>query len=481
MLITLQASTEAKYRRETLDGREYLVVPTVLLVEGVFVGNEGPLYYGQEEFDDSAPSWNMKPIVLYHPQDEDGNFISAADKTQLEARQVGFLLNSRNDGRLVAEAWIDEAKAAKVDDRITKAILNGTPMEVSTGMVADVVMEEGEYNGIAYVGRAVNFRPDHFALLPDKKGACSLADGAGLLVMEDGVDPLLRSSVQSRASVMLANQMSHENLREALRRTLRAMLILDGTEYYPWIAEVYQTFLIAEIDGKLWKIGYSVNGDTVTIDTSVRPVEVVRVTEYKTLDGVFVGNQAPPTSTGELDVNKEEMIKLLITNGGYEETDREFLEKMDETKLNKLVVNIRKPEEKKTPKKDDEKPEQKLVTNEMSWDAFMNQAPPRYRQMITRGITVLNQQIQNDINTVLEGAGDMYSKEELEATDPEQLSKLARLVANSKKEEPEKEMEDDMALPAYYGGNVGSFPNHFIANSGQDTEEGLSLPSTFTS
>ena len=38
----------------------------------------------------------------------------------------------------------------------------------------------GDWNGKAYVGIARNYRPDHLAILPDMKGACSIADGAGL-------------------------------------------------------------------------------------------------------------------------------------------------------------------------------------------------------------------------------------------------------------------------------------------------------------
>jgi hypothetical protein len=42
--------------------------------------------------------------------------------------------------------------------------------------------------GRQYVGIARNHRPDHLAILPDLKGSCSIADGAGLCRNHDVVE-----------------------------------------------------------------------------------------------------------------------------------------------------------------------------------------------------------------------------------------------------------------------------------------------------
>lgn len=473
--VALAAKREDHYRRETLEGIDYLVVPMSLLVEGVFTANEGPLYYHPDDAKESVPAWNHKPIVVYHPKDADGNFVSAASPSILEAHKVGIVLNSQYTDKLISEAWIDEKKADKVDKRIVAAILNNEPMELSTGMISDIIMGDGEYNGTKFVGRAVNYKPDHVALLPDQKGACSLKHGAGLLVMQAADDELTKI-VKIRLDAMVANQLSHDSLREELRKNLRVLLVLnDEIETYPWIFDVYQTFFIAEIRDKMYKIAYTINGDTVSIDTSVKPVEVVRVTEYKTVDGKFVGNEDPDLETGEDLMKKEELITALIANGGYEDSDKELLNGMTEAKLAKLVDALPKKEAKLVA---NEKP----VVQQMTWEQFLGTAPPEFAQVINRGVSVLNQQIAADTAAILEVASDIYTAEELQKMNPDQLSKTAKLVANMKKTVvPAKESSDAFApLPAYYGGNLGLTPNQFLANveQGQHNESVLALPST---
>ena len=111
-------------RREELNGRQYIVVPMVMILEGVHVGSQGPVYYSLDELAKTPKQWNMKPIVIEH--------------------------------RL--------------------------PMEVSTGLFSELVMESGTWNGEEYKGKIINIRADHLAILPKKQGACSLSDGAGLLI-----------------------------------------------------------------------------------------------------------------------------------------------------------------------------------------------------------------------------------------------------------------------------------------------------------
>jgi hypothetical protein len=57
----------------------------------------------------------------------------------------------------------------------------GEMVEISTGLFTDNIPESGVWNGEAYTAVARNYRPDHLAILPDQKGSCSIADGAGLL------------------------------------------------------------------------------------------------------------------------------------------------------------------------------------------------------------------------------------------------------------------------------------------------------------
>lgn len=179
-------------RNETLEGRAYKVVPMVMLTEGVHRGSSGALLYPADELGKTPQVWNMKPIVVNHPEGN-GVGLSACDPEVAENYKVGMIMNTRFDdlGRLCAEAWIEEHRADKVDDRVMEAINNQEMMELSTGVFVDREGEPGEFEGEAYDAIARNYRPDHLAILPDKKGACSIADGAGFIRNQEQAEALI--------------------------------------------------------------------------------------------------------------------------------------------------------------------------------------------------------------------------------------------------------------------------------------------------
>lgn len=162
-----------------LEDRVHFVVPVVLIVEGVLNGSEGPLYYPAEELKKSAALWNGKPVVVYHP---DMYYSGIAGNPEVFNRQkIGTLFNVRFENKsLKGEAWLDPDRLKRVDERVLEAVEHNRMVEVSTGLFTDNENVSGEFNGIPYRAIARNYRPDHLAILPDKKGACSIEDGAGL-------------------------------------------------------------------------------------------------------------------------------------------------------------------------------------------------------------------------------------------------------------------------------------------------------------
>jgi hypothetical protein len=182
-LSTLAAKATAKVRHDTMEGKNYLVVPMVILTEGVHKGSEGALYYPPSELSKTPAVWNHKPVVVYHPQ-INGNGVSACDPDILTNHKVGVMMNTRwepKTKRLTSEAWIDPERAEDVDPRIMEAVNTGTMLELSTGVFVDSEEDPGKWGKEEYSGIARNYRPDHLAILPDLKGACSIADGAGFL------------------------------------------------------------------------------------------------------------------------------------------------------------------------------------------------------------------------------------------------------------------------------------------------------------
>lgn len=175
------------YREEELDGRKYIVVPMVMILEGVHTGSQGPVYYSIDELAKTPKMWNLKPIVIEHPFRGD----TATDLEVYKRQSVGMVMNTHFiDGKLKAEAWIDIEKAKEKCPTILDHIAHRLPMEISTGLFSELVLEEGVWNGEPYKGRIINIRADHLAILPQKQGACSLSDGAGLLInQKQEIDP----------------------------------------------------------------------------------------------------------------------------------------------------------------------------------------------------------------------------------------------------------------------------------------------------
>jgi hypothetical protein len=174
-----------KARLVKRNGRGYLVAPMTMIVPGVLNGSEGPLYYPPEEIKRDYSSWNGMPIVVYHPV-QNGQQISARCPEVWEQQEVGRVYSTKitDDGKLQGTAWFDVEETKRVDPRVHSALERGQKLELSTGLFVDKepAPEGSVHNGKAYTHIAKNFRPDHLAVLPDMIGACSIADGCGILV-----------------------------------------------------------------------------------------------------------------------------------------------------------------------------------------------------------------------------------------------------------------------------------------------------------
>lgn len=191
---TVVANVSGKVRREKLNGRTYLVAPLTMLKEQVLNGSEGPLFYPAAEWRRYPGSWNGMPLVLRHPVDAQGNPVTAREPAVLEQRWVGNVYRSQAGDALTAEAWFDEAATRAHDrglpaaDQVWPRLNRGEPVELSTGLFTDNVPAAAgaTHNGVAYSHVATNYRPDHLAVLPDQRGACSVKDGCGINVVNEG-------------------------------------------------------------------------------------------------------------------------------------------------------------------------------------------------------------------------------------------------------------------------------------------------------
>lgn len=472
MLTTLTFNLiNSAIRHETLHGRNYIVAPMVMLTEGVHNGSQGPLLYRESECKKAVVAWNMKPIVVYHPE-INGRGVSACDPDILENQQVGMVMNTRWNGKLRAEAWVDETLANKVDNRVINALEENKMMEISTGLFVENSGESGEWNGEAYNAEAVNHQPDHLALLPDKIGACSIADGAGLLQLNEdaqsrGIDVtrlLVREMDVLRRIV--GNAMSHGNIYSALSRALRDLL----NDSAVWIEDVYDSFFIysKEEDKKLYKLSFTENNTGVTITGD--PVEVVKVTEYRTPAGDFVGNSIPeekkPVNNAQNrrsnNMDKEQTVNALIANASthWAEEDREALMNMDDSVLGKMIP-IANEEPSAAPAADVSSEPKTPITME----EYVDQAPAEFRDVLTNSLAT-HEEAKNELVTkIIANKGNQFTKEYLLTKGIKELRGIASIACNGKEDKREKD------TPMFHGAFTPSGP----ANN-EVTEEALVMP-----
>lgn len=181
----LLANSAGKTRRAWLNGREYLVAPLTTIVPGVLSGSKGALFYPPEEISRNHADWNDRPITLYHPTDPlTGEHLSADHDGVRERQGLGFLRNTTANGKLKHEGWFDAERTRSLDKRVYDNLVKNRPMELSTGLYTDnePAPAGSNFRGKPYSFTARNYRPDHLAVLPDQRGACSISDGCGVLV-----------------------------------------------------------------------------------------------------------------------------------------------------------------------------------------------------------------------------------------------------------------------------------------------------------
>lgn len=209
------------------EGREWIVVPVVMMKTGVHHGSKGAVMHEIDELGKIVEAWNGIPVTVGHPQDGD-RFVTANSPKQLE-QSVGRVFNTYVDGdKLKAEVWIDVTKATAVNPNVVHYIREKRTLDVSVGVFTEDLVTSGVHEGEQYEAVARNYRPDHLALLPDEVGACSWQDGCGIRVnnkqKKGGKSNEMSNEKQSKAKdwVYTVNESYHETA-EKIHEKLQEM------------------------------------------------------------------------------------------------------------------------------------------------------------------------------------------------------------------------------------------------------------------
>lgn len=457
---TITANFTGVTRMDRMEGKDYLVAPMIMMVEGVHAGSNGPLYYPEEELAKIPAIWNHKPVIVYHPAKG-----SACDPDILTNRKIGVIMNTVfEDGKLKAEAWLEPARMKKVDKRIADAIKNNQTMELSTGLYTDnEQVEEGEWNGEKYEYIARNYRPDHLALLPDIKGACSVADGAGFLRLNEAGDNIILdiTSMQSeereyvlsgkngiiarlnaRLNDLVRNEMSHSSIRGLLGSLLRI-----GGKDDLWIEDIYDDFFIYEIAGQLHKQGYTAGESSVAFigDKEL----VIRVTEYRTMSGNFIGNERKENAM----LDKKQKVDAIIANAANQWAvgDEEKLMALNDETLDKILP-VENAEENKSDvqnaaekgaqeitansqkEDDDDDDDEEQVSNMSAEDFITNKVPTELQDVFRTGLLAHNADKQKLIGVITKNKNNTFTTEQLKVKGLDELRGMAQLAASTDKQ-----------------------------------------------
>ena len=485
-------------RDEQLEGEHYLVAPVVMLVEGVHSGTGGALYYSPQEIAAHVETWNGVPIVVSHPYSADGAPISANTPAIRESQTVGTLFNVHFDidgSKLKGEVWINILKADKVSQGLVASIRSNSQVEISTGMFMDEDSEAGNWRGEDYIGNAIDFRPDHLAILIGQQGACSWGDGCGirtntetdseaiinkedepmkkdkstdvaalgeknLILLADDIKDEDKPGILQRVKNLLsiketASNLSEKSIRHAemidnelghneLYSKLQALVDqLDNASWLHWVREVFDNNFIYEArstnpsegmgGSKLYKRDYSVNEETEEVTIADEVEEVREETNYVPVVQV-AGAKQTDTTVKEDTVSKEERVKALIAceRTQFTEKDEEWLNTLDESRLETLDVPEQKEPEKPPvdnavpPKAADPKEDEdgKPVTLE----DYVSKAPPEVQAVLNRSIARDAAIKAEFVKGILANKRNKFTEDKLNTMSIEDLEGLAELA-----------------------------------------------------
>jgi hypothetical protein len=179
-LFFTMAQIGGQARQEKHGGVEYLIAPAVAIKAGVL---NNRLVSG-EPIRVSTALWHGVPSPLgAHPQMY-GQYISANTPELTASNPARFWNPYYDNGALKGEIWIDIERANALGgdpEAVVEQLQQGQVLENSTAYFADEIVKSGTWQGKSYQYIVTQIFPDHLAVLLHQVGACSVADGCGVL------------------------------------------------------------------------------------------------------------------------------------------------------------------------------------------------------------------------------------------------------------------------------------------------------------
>lgn len=314
--------------RTNIGGVEHIVVSSFTLPDNV-VMNGG--LYPAEEIAKSFMSLEDTLAPVEHPQDNQGNYISATSSHAIHNFHAGaFNTNiSRENGRVKIEKHINVQEAMKTDrgkrllDRIDEIENNESPRPVHTSVGVFLSVEELDEpqtnaagDEILWIARDMFF--DHDAILLDSVGAATPNDGVGLAVNVDGekvdVERIVINSEEDKngysemakeklTALLEANGFkvsaegpSFMSVMEELNHEIHGLVTAD----WIFVADVFPEEVIFETNQGFFSVPWSIRNGHANL--SGIPIRVDRITTYQ------------PKVNSQQDGGSKAMFKTFMVN-----------------------------------------------------------------------------------------------------------------------------------------------------------------------
>lgn len=184
MRINIYTNTQKSQFRQVKDGVWQILGIPITVDDEVMNG----VLYDKENNAKGLASYRDKPVTLRHPEDDNGNGISAiAGKGLMDHFSGGIIINTYNhNGVNYVDAEFKEKMMLAQDngEYYVNRLKNGEPIGISTGLWFDGNNESGiAPNGKEYHAKAINQVGDHVAMLPDDEPP---AGGAATFIRFNG-------------------------------------------------------------------------------------------------------------------------------------------------------------------------------------------------------------------------------------------------------------------------------------------------------
>lgn len=305
------------------DGSTYTIKDVVGAIDDIVMNSR---LYPADQLKAAAATLEGKPAPAGHPKNSAGQAISALNGEALASAWIGsYVRNARHEaGRTIADVVVNEAQArahpdgAKLIERLDAAIAgnNAEPIHVSTGLMMDPIIANGESRGKKYSSIVTNIRYDHLAILLNEQGAATPEQGVGMFLNSAGNEEKIEtvtvnSAVEDRRYAGLMgwikrligneSEMSFDQISEKLREALP-----NGA----WPREVFAKYVIyvtesADMQERAYyRQDYAIDS-AGSVSLLGSPVEVTRRVEYKPVE----------TNTERTDAVKQQILAALNAAG----------------------------------------------------------------------------------------------------------------------------------------------------------------------